>query len=182
MNLKTIEPLSRLKARDIAGFIRKFLGLSGTYADVSKMLDKLADEIPSFNYEIVEDNDLPDMVYGAFVPNYTTNEAVIKIPNRVYLGACSKGTTSGRDRMTIVHEISHYFLIVIFDFKPIETLSRGRVPKSNDPEWQAMAVAGEILMPYTETMHIQDPYELALICGVSLEAANYRINKYGKAN
>lgn len=178
--LETGESLSRKKARAIANFIRGLLGINELYVDVPRMLENMTREFPDFNYEIVEDEELPESVYGTFIPNYETNQSVVKIPNRVYLAACNNGSTSGRDRMTIVHEIAHYFLIIYFKFKPIEKLGRGRPSKSKDPEWQAMAVAGEILMPFEETVHMIDPYELVKKCGVSYDAANYRINKYAK--
>lgn len=178
--LETGESLSRKKARAIANFIRGLLGINELYVDVPRMLENMTREFPDFNYEIVEDEELPESVYGTFIPNYETNQPVVKIPNRVYVAACNNGSTSGRDRMTIVHEIAHYFLIIYFKFKPIEKLGRGRPSKSKDPEWQAMAVAGEILMPFEETVHMIDPYELAKKCGVSYDAASYRINKYAK--
>jgi Zn-dependent peptidase ImmA (M78 family) len=179
--LETGESLSRRKARAIAKFIRGLLGINELYVDVPRMLEKMARDFPDFNYEIVDDEELSESVYGTFTPNNETNQPVVIIPNRVYVAACGNGSTSGRDRMTIVHEIAHYFLMIRFKYKPIESLGRGRPSKSKDPEWQAMAVAGEILMPFEETEPIKDPYELATRCGVSFDAAYYRIHKYVKS-
>jgi hypothetical protein len=179
--LETSESLSRRKARTIAKFIRGLLGINELYVNVPKMLETMAMEFADFNYEIVEDEELPDSVYGTFTPNNEINQPVVIIPNRVYVAACGNGSTSGRDRMTIVHEIAHYFLIIRFKYKPIERLGRGSPSKSKDPEWQAMALAGEILMPFDETQHINDPQELARRCGVSFDAAYYRIHKYVKS-
>jgi hypothetical protein len=178
--METADSLSRKKTRAIAKFIRSLLGINELYADVPKMLENMTKEFTDFNYEIVEDEELPEGDYGTFIPNYETNQHVVKIPNRVYLAACSNGSTSGRDRMTIVHEIAHYFLIIYFKYKPIEKFGRGKVPRAKDPEWQAMAVAGEIMMPFNETEHIKEPNKLMEMCGVSFDAAYYRINKYAK--
>lgn len=68
--LETGESLSRKKARAIANFIRGLLGINELYVDVPRMLENMTREFPDFNYEIVEDEELPESVYGTFIPNY----------------------------------------------------------------------------------------------------------------
>jgi Zn-dependent peptidase ImmA (M78 family) len=50
--------------------------------------------------------------------------------------------------MTIAHEIAHYFLIVVNGVKLYRTFKEIDTPKYCDPEWQAKALAGELLCPF----------------------------------
>lgn len=99
------DPLSRKEIRAFAKQLRKMLGLEGTlWIPVVELLDILADKLPGFNYEIVPDNELPDDTHACT----DTSNGLIRIKESVYEGACDG---KGRDRMTIAHEIAHFFLI-----------------------------------------------------------------------
>lgn len=79
------------------------------------------------------------------------------IKNSVHESSCGTSKASGRDRFTIVHEIAHYFFIMIFGYKPIEVYNSQSAKLPFDPEWQAIALAGEKLMPFKETMDFTYP-------------------------
>ena len=75
--------------------------------------------------------------------------------------------------MHIVHEMAHYLLIEEYGFKPITARSYGNIYVKYTPssmEWQAKALAGEIMMPYDLTFEM-DFSEIVQKCGVSVEAA-----------
>ena len=76
-------------------------------------------------------------------------------------------------RSTVIHEMSHLAL------QHHLTLHRGAtVGKHNfyeDSEWQAKALTAALMMPVDAARTAQNPEELALMCGTSVEAATYRI-------
>lgn len=76
-------------------------------------------------------------------------------------------------RSTVVHELSHIALA-----HPV-TLHRGAKLGEHkffeDSEWQAKAGTAALMMPLQACLIAKSPEELALMCGVSAEAATYRI-------
>jgi Zn-dependent peptidase ImmA (M78 family) len=75
----------------------------------------------------------------------------------------------------------HIFILIdIFKIDVLEHHESGISNLANSVEWQAMALAGEIMIPFEETIGIENEIELAKKCGVSKIAANYRIKKYKK--
>ena len=97
----------------------------------------------------------------------------MKIREDVYEGA-ARG--NGRDRMTIMHEIAHLFLIVIFGVKLTRTFASSELPAYKDPEWQAKALAGELMCPAHMIKEMM-PEQIASKCGVSIDAARYQLSK-----
>ena len=91
--------------------LRKFLGLENEkYFPITELLDVLAEIFDNFSYEIVENNELP---FGTHADTNTLT-GHIRIRESVYEGACNG---NGRDRMTIAHELGHYFTICFCGFK-----------------------------------------------------------------
>ncbi len=88
----------------------------------------------------------------------------------VYIGAVNG---NGRDRMTIAHEIGHYFTLCFCGFSFQRNYNNGPVAAYNSPEWQAKCFAAELLIPAHLTQNMQ-PWEIAYECGVSSEAAQYQ--------
>ena len=102
-----VEPKSRQDIRDLTLMLRKFLGLENEkYFPITELLDVLAEIFDDFSYEIVENNELP---FGTHADTNTLT-GHIRIRESVYEGA-------GRDRMTIAHELGHYFTICFCGFK-----------------------------------------------------------------
>ena len=111
-----VEAKSRQDLRELALFLRNTLNLENEkYFPITELLDVLAEIFDNFSYEIVEDNELP------FGTHADTNALTghIRIRESVYEGACNG---NGRDRMTIAHELGHYFTICFLNLSLKETL------------------------------------------------------------
>lgn len=82
----------------------------------------------------------------------------------------------GFGRMTMAHELGHMLSFKLFGIKLYRKTSFGN-KIYEDPEWQAKCFAGELLMDYEMTtgMTIND---ISKKCGVSFDAAEYRVKKY----
>jgi Zn-dependent peptidase ImmA (M78 family) len=127
---------------------------------------------PRFSFEVVEDDQLPKNEYAhTDVVNH-----VIRIKESVYDGAY---VGNGRDRMTIAHEIGHYVLMCVRGFGLQRNLSKTPARTYEDPEWQAMCFAAELLVP-AHLVRGMGASEIARKCGVSREAAEYQLRKLGR--
>ena len=163
-----VETKSREELRDLAYAMREALGLKDAlWFPIVETLDVLADVIAGFSYEIVEDDALPTGVHA----DTDIRTGHIRIKESVYNGACDG---QGRDRMTIAHELGHYLTLCWCGFKLQRNFNNEYVIAPNDPEWQAKCFAGELLVPHHLTKGM-DRYDIAVECGVSLEAAEVQI-------
>ncbi|MGL5203276.1 ImmA/IrrE family metallo-endopeptidase [Cetobacterium sp.] len=133
-------PLSRKWIRNLTEKIRDIWNFEDNdIIDITKFLEILSiDSIldDEFNYEILEDKDLPN-VYA----ETNTDTGTIRIRESVYVGALNG---ISRDRFTIAHELGHFFL-----HKKNVSLCRSEddVKIYEDPEWQANVFAAEFLAP-----------------------------------
>lgn len=168
-----VEAKSRRELREIARAFRKCLGLEKElYFPIVEVLDVLAEVFEGFSYEIVEDSELPKSTHA----DTDVLSGHIRIKESVYEGACNG---EGRDRMTIAHEIGHYFTLCFCGFKFQRNFDdRKDIPNYCDPEWQAKCFAGELLVP-ADLVGEMSPYAIAEECGVSLPAAKYQFDKLG---
>ncbi len=162
------EPLSRQMIRNLAVEIRKRLGLFMTeYMPVVWILENLHHFDPDAHFEIVQKEELEEGEHAVTEPLTRT----IKIREDVYENACNG---VGRDRMTIAHELAHFMLICLLGVKLARTFDND-IPPYRDPEWQAKCLAGELMMP----VHIiegRTPEDIAILCGVSVEAARFQLS------
>lgn len=125
-----------------------------------------------FHYEIVEKEQLSPTIH---VETDIANR-IIRIREDVYNGAvCGKG----RDRMTIMHEIAHYLLLVERGMKFQRVFTTQSAKKYRDPEWQAKALAEEIMCP-SHLIQQLSPEQVAERCGVSLDAARFNLTCQGR--
>ena len=85
-----------------------------------------------------------------------------------YDGACNG---EGRDRMTIAHEIGHYFTLCFCGFKLERNFGGGKIITFRDPEWQAKCFAGELMVPAHRVKGMTVD-KIAEKCGVSFAAAS----------
>lgn len=163
----TVESKSRKDLRNLAYIFRKGLGISDKlYVPIVEIFEVLPEIFTNFNFEILPDDNFQDGVHAE--TDICTGHVVVR--ESVYDGACDG---SGRDRMTLAHEIGHYFTICHCGFKLHRSFDHKIVSAFNDPEWQAKCFAGELMVPY-ELVGNMRPYEIAEKCGVSLEAATYQ--------
>jgi len=162
------QPCSRDDLRHLAMQIRKLYGLENTlFLPVVPLLEVLHKYFTKFYYQIVEDWELPKDIHA----QTDVAKQVIMIKESVYDGAC-KG--NGRDRMTIAHEIGHYFLICVFGLSLKRDFSKKPIRTCEDPEWQAKCFAGELLMA-KHLVKGMGENEIARKCGVSIEAARTQL-------
>ncbi len=166
----TVEPKSRLDFRRMALDVRTHLGLKDVlYFPVVNVVESLSLIFPAFTYDIVEENELP---LGAHADMNIVNQ-MMRIKRSVYVRACDG---KGRDRMTIAHELGHFFTLCVAGFKLQRNFS-GQEPKPfEDPEWQANCFAGELLMA-AHLIKGMDASEVEAKCGVSYQAAMTQLSK-----
>lgn len=166
-------PTSRLFLREIATKFRERFSQTNLYVNVLSLIEIFPIYFPKCVILIVPDDEMEDAIPTSIEEQILNNEDkyIIKIKESVHERAY-KG--SGGDRMHIIHEISHYILIEEYGFKPINARSYGTdisvKYKPCSMEWQAKALAGEIMMPYEMTKDMIW-HEIAQKCGVSAEAA-----------
>ncbi len=164
-----VESKSRKDLRNLAETLRRFLKLENEpRVPIVELLDVFTQVFEDFNYEIVPDYALPSGVHAE--TDIRTGHITIK--ESVYEGACDG---EGRDRMTIAHEIGHYFTLSFCGFSLQRNYSHQKVKPYNDPEWQAKCFAGEFMVPHHLTNDMS-PDEIVEACGVSYDAASYQYN------
>lgn len=163
-------PLSRMDIRKMARVIRKIAGEDNVrYFDIVKFLDITLPKIdPDFNF-IVEDKERLGDCHGLTYPD--KNEIHIRedVYNRALEG-------SGRDRLTMAHELFHLLQHEKHNISYARVDNNCLVKKYRDPEWQADAFGGELLIP-THLVKGLNADEIVRDCGVSYKAAYYQISK-----
>lgn len=163
MSTYMVESKSRSDLRLLARQLRCLLKLEDVlYFPIVQLLDVLPEIFTGFSYEVVLDHELPSGVHA----DTDVRTGHIRIRESVYEGAC-RG--EGRDRMTVAHEIAHYFTLCVCGFRLERNFSGQKPPAYQDPEWQAKCFAGE-LMVAAHLCYGMNPYEIAERCGVSRDA------------
>lgn len=176
MDYKT-RRISRKKIRSAARLFRAIfsdcVSSDGLFVNVIKITDKIPD-IPGFNIEIeiVDDGILGD-IPGRCMPNYN-GEFLIQIKETVFDGACDG---IGGYRMHIMHELSHAFLCML-GYAPIceRNFKNYQLMPCESMEWQAKALAGEILIDYELTKGM-NTIDIVDKCGVSIDSAINRVKR-----
>ena len=162
-----VEPQTRNELRTLANLFREKLGLKDCIQfPIVEILDFMSIKFDDFNYEIVSDAEFPESIHGD--TDILTHK--IRIKESVYEGAI-KG--NGRDRMTIAHEIGHYFLLCFCGFHFQRNFSNATAPAYMSPEWQAKCFAAELLISFHLVQNMTKS-EIAKKCGVSSDAASYQ--------
>lgn len=163
-------PLSRKEIRELAKLVRKIDGTENVlYFDIVRFLEiKLPRLFPNFSL-IVEGEDVLGECHGLTYPD--RNE--IHIRDDVYERA-TEG--SGRDRLTMAHELFHLLQHEKYNISYARMSCDGKIETFRDPEWQADAFGGELLIP----AHLVKGMDAAIIanrCKVSHSAAKYQLSK-----
>lgn len=162
-----VEAKSRKDLRDLANTLRDKLGLTKKlYMPIVELLDILTEIFKDFSYEIVDDTELPLIMHA----DTDVRTGHIRIKESVYERACNG---EGRDRMTIAHEIGHYFTLCFCGFRLRRNFTKQKVKNFEDPEWQAKCFAGEFMIP-KHLVEKMTPSQISEVCGVSLDAAEYQ--------
>ncbi|MBQ6285600.1 MAG: hypothetical protein IJK67_04750 [Bacilli bacterium] len=163
------DPQSREDFRKFAKAIRRRYGYDKElYFPIEKLFDQISVDF-DFEYELVDDSE--------FKPNEFAITALNE--NKVYFKAslyekAMKG--DGFGRMTLAHELEHILSFKLFGIQ----LYRKIHPNDKaykDPEWHAKCFGGELLMNYELTSELSVE-EIVNKCGVTVDAATYRVYKY----
>ncbi len=163
-------PLSRSDIRTQAFLIRKTFGYEKQlYFPIIRFVELILPQlVPKFVFDVASEDELGEC-HGLTYPE----RHLMRIREDVYLRA-DEG--SGRDRATIAHELGHYFLHQPSHVAHARMEKGVTLPAYKNPEWQAKAFAGELLVPahLVTGMKIR---EVAEKCGVSQEAAKIQLAK-----
>lgn len=158
-------PIRRQDLKQVTMTIRKLFRVDTYYFPIDKALEFIHVLEEGYRYEVIRREDMGDN-HG--LTHY--NDKLIQIREDVYDGAC-QGV--GRDRMTIAHEIGH---AILHTNSLRSARGFGSIKVYEDPEWQAKAFAGHLLIP-DAAIRIYDEATLARICGVSPDAARMALKK-----
>ena len=178
MDYKT-KPTSREELRNIAQCIRALFKCDDKFRfDVLTAFEKMPVIFPSVTCTIVEDDEIEGGIPARCIPDFD-GHYTIEVKSSIYDGAAAG---IGGYRAHILHEICHAILCML-GFTPI--LDRAFKNKELKPfesmEWQAIALCGEIMMPYEETEGLSVK-QIQHLCQVSRESAELRYNNYRKPN
>ncbi len=135
-------------------------------------LERVNSIFPQASVEVVEDNELAPNVH-ADIRIDEENHFMIRIKETVYIGAHKRNV--GGYRMDITHEIVHLFLY-LKGYKPVDkklVFENNILRAYESVEWQAKAVAGEVMIPYEATIDMGID-EIIQKYHVSRAAAEYR--------
>lgn len=175
MDYKT-KRMSRVQIRLLAGIVRNVfkecISHDGLYVDVVKMFELVPYKFDNITVEVVDDDVLKNNP-GRCNPDFKGNYH-IEIKESVYQGAIEG---KGGYRTHIAHEISHAFLCMV-GYTPIcdRSFKNCELRACESMEWQAKALAGEILME-NELTRGMSKKELMEKCGVSEDGAKNRCTR-----
>ena len=163
-------PCSTATLRELARKIRQVLHLENTPCfPVVRILEFFQQTLEDFDFEIVEDHELPKGMFA----NYNPLTGFVQIKETFYKMA-NEG--NGFARWTILHECLHHIL----HRNQIAALARqdnSAHRPYEDSEWQADTLACELLMPIEMIDTGMSAEEIAAKFGVSLKAARIRLEK-----
>lgn len=176
MDYKT-KPISRKDLKAIARWFRHQFKCKNKFRfDVIDAFERIHLLFPQITTEIVEDESTDAIldlnVPAACNPDLKGNYHIV-VRENVYIGACNG---IGGFRAHILHEICHAVLCLL-GFTPILDRSFRNneiAPCYISMEWQAKALAGEILVPYDETKGMSKK-KIKFLCKVSEPLAKYRV-------
>lgn len=124
--------------------------------------------LPGFYIEVVSRDEL-----DGDEANAVPAENTILFADDVYKDAW-RGI--GRARFTAAHELGHLLLHA----KVLMPRSSENFPIFRDAEWQADSFAGSLLMSRKHASKFNHPHEMAVACGVTLNAADVMWSKYAE--
>ena len=165
------EPINRLQLRDLAQQLRKILGIANSlYFPVLPFMERVMPQLfEGFYYEVVPEDEFSSNKHA----DTDVANRCIRIREDIYYRAVEG---HGRDRMTVMHEIAHYILLVVCGVKFDRAFGDEPVVAYRNPEWQAKALAGEVMCP-ANLIGTLTAAQVAHKCGVSLDAAKFNLSK-----
>lgn len=169
------KPVSRVLLRKYAAVMRMLFGIPNSGPlPVLEMLDRMKD-VPVFKgteYEILDDKEFTPNNPARCYPD-ECGCFHIELAEHVYNGAYVRNV--GAYLGFICHEMCHVFLYRA-GYTPIlaRNIDAKSIPAYKSVEWQAMAMTGEVMLPYEETKGL-GLFELRRKYHVSKATAEYRL-------
>ncbi len=167
-----VAPMSYPKLEEVAENLRKILptvpGSNGARIDARKVLEQT---LPRAGYQYHVDSTLVECAAFTIPAN-----GLVVLREDVYDALSDENVFS---RSTVIHELCHIVL------NHALTLQRGPVGAHKfyeDSEWQAKALTAAVMMPIATCRHANSAQDLAQICGTSVQAAKYRLDRLVKDN
>ncbi|MBL0929935.1 MAG: ImmA/IrrE family metallo-endopeptidase [Alphaproteobacteria bacterium] len=165
-------PMRRSQIRQIATTTRR----ASKYGDFPQfdIVKFIELELPSWDHSFALTIS-PKSEMGDDHARAHVGERIIEVREDVYEGAI-KG--NGRDRFTLAHEVGH----IILHNEPYlaRHMETNKLPTYCDPEWQANAFAGELLIPIDLARIIKNPKDATRVFGVSEAAFATQMNAWRK--
>lgn len=169
------KPINRFEIRVIAKWFRtRFDCKNKLRFDVIDAFERFPCLASNVVTQVIDDNDTSCMPLN--IPSSCTETLdgtlEIRIREKVYDGAC---LGVGGYRAHILHEMCHAVLITM-GFRPIaaRAFNNNQIEPFRSMEWQAKALAGEILVPYEETKEMSLK-QIMFYCKVSKACAEKRL-------
>ncbi len=136
--------------------------------DMMTVISKLKHVVPSFKYQRVPDNDMPNAE-----AQWLSDDFILKMRESVFV-EMQRG--HARARMTIAHELSHYLLKHkgLLNRSTQKTMSEIAVPLVRRQESEARRLGPIILAPEYLVPEGATAEEIVRMFGLSAEAASYR--------
>ncbi|WP_166838685.1 ImmA/IrrE family metallo-endopeptidase [Rheinheimera pleomorphica] len=163
-----VSPRKKADIEAIARNIRDKFGLTKCRINIVALYEILQ-SFGLFEFEVVE-----DAVLGDIEAETIPSENMIRVKRSIYDKACDG---DGHCRFTMAHELGHFFL---HSNQTPAAYARGQAPQHKvyeDSEWQADVFASEFLIDSRYVNEDSDPYEVSILFGVSLQAAQMKIHK-----
>jgi hypothetical protein len=164
-----VAPMSYAKLEELANDLRPLLPVvqssNGWRVDAWRTLEQTLSKA-GFQYRSEEKQALVEC--AAFT---IPEEHLVVLREDVYDGLQEENVFS---RSTVIHELSHIVL------KHALTLRRGAIGQHQfyeDSEWQAKALTAAIMMPIQACAAAPSEFDLAHMCGTSVQAATYRLQR-----
>jgi hypothetical protein len=147
--------------------------------DLVRMIDKV---LPQYDIHVYPAEQAELGSREAATDPEGKSEIIILVEEEAWKNLYRGGARANRARATVSHEISHAILHVPVIRKRLKSerkdfllarVKRSDLPPYRDPEWQAWALAGCLLMPRLtiEMLDDQSPFNIAEVYAVSSDFA-----------
>jgi len=164
-----VAPTSYAKLEQAAGELWPLLpkqAASSYIIDAQRLLERTLPQA-GFEPHVAEIKELEDCA-GFAIPE----QGLVVLRHDVYEGLFKDSVFS---RSTVVHELAHIALAHHVTLHRGATLGQHRF--FEDSEWQANAMMAALMMPLEACNKARNAHELAEMCGTSVEAARYRLQR-----
>lgn len=149
--------------------LRKELNLTDTlYVPIVEIYEKLQYK-GILEFEIKEEHEMGDNE-GLTFPDKNLIYLRVDVYDRAAAG-------SGRDRLTLAHELGHFLLHSKNEVSFAR--SKSSVKIYEDPEWQANCFGGEFLISKDLCKEMSE-YAISQACGVTIKAAGVQKRAFNK--